>query len=319
MKTFVFQNSPISSVLAQQYGYHEWLINRFLQFVPDVKCFLEKMEREPQLYIRTNTLKINTKDLKERLVSKGFELEDTVLDDVLSVKKQTFRVGATTEYLLGYYYIQDLSSCLAVDALDVRESQSVLDMASAPGGKTTYISQKMKNTGILIALETNPRRMRALRFNLQRCGVINTCVLKLDGNNALDLNMHFDRVILDAPCSCEGIIAKDKSRKTNHRPEDIEFCAARQSTLIENAVRLVKPGGLLVYSTCSFAPEENEIIVNLLLEKLNVEIEPIRYGSEGLTSFGVLHFNPMLKNTRRFYPHIHNTLGFYIAKLRVYS
>ena len=177
----------------------------------------------------------------------------------------------------------------------------------------------MKNTGILIALETNPRRMRALRFNLQRCGVINTCVLKLDGNNGLDLNMQFDRVILDAPCSCEGIIAKDKSRKTNHRPEDIEFCAARQSTLIETAVRLVKPGGLLVYSTCSFAPEENEIIVNLLLEKLDVEIEPIRYGSEGLTSFGVLHFNPMLKNTRRFYPHIHNTLGFYIAKLRVYS
>jgi NOL1/NOP2/sun family putative RNA methylase len=273
----------------------------------------------PQLYIRTNTLKINTKDLKERLVSKGFELDDTILDDVLSIKKQTFRIGSTTEYLLGYYYIQDLSSCLAVDALDVRENQTVLDIASAPGGKTTYISQRMKNTGILIALETNPRRIRALRFNLQRCGVINTCVLKMDGKRATDLNMQFDRVLLDAPCSCEGIIAKDKSRKINHRPEDIEFCAARQSALIETAIRAVKPGGLLVYSTCSFAPEENEIIVNLLLEKLDVEIEPIRYGSEGLTSFGLLDFNPKLKNTRRFYPHIHDTLGFYIAKLRVHN
>jgi 16S rRNA C967 or C1407 C5-methylase (RsmB/RsmF family) len=88
--------------------------------------------------------------------------------------------------------------------------------------------------------------------------------------------------------------------------------------LIETAIRVVKPGGLLVYSTCSFAPEENEIIVNLILEKLkNVEIEPISYGSEGLTNFGVLHFNPALKNTRRFYPHIHDTLGFYIAKLRL--
>jgi tRNA (cytosine40_48-C5)-methyltransferase len=273
----------------------------------------------PQLYIRTNTLKINTKDLKERLVSKGFELDDTILDDVLSIKKHTFRIGSTTEYLLGYYYIQDLSSCLAVDALDVRENQTVLDIASAPGGKTTYISQRMKNTGILIALETNPRRIRALRFNLQRCGVINTCVLKMDGKRATDLNMQFDRVLLDAPCSCEGIIAKDKSRKINHRPEDIEFCAARQSALIETAIRAVKPGGLLVYSTCSFAPEENEIIVNLLLEKLDVEIEPIRYGSEGLTSFGLLDFNPKLKNTRRFYPHIHDTLGFYIAKLRVHN
>jgi tRNA (cytosine40_48-C5)-methyltransferase len=319
LKIFEFPDSSISSILARQYGYHKWLINRFLQFVPDVKCFLERLEMTPQLYIRTNTLKINTKDLKERLVSKGFELDDTILDDVLSVKKQTFRIGSTTEYLLGYFYIQDLSSCLAVDALDVRENQTVLDMASAPGGKTTYISQRMKNTGILIALETNPRRIRALRFNLQRCGVINTCVLKMDGKKATDLNMQFDRVLLDAPCSCEGIIAKAKLRKISHRPEDIEFCAARQSALIETAIRAVKPGGLLVYSTCSFAPEENEIIVNLLLEKLDVEIEPIRYGSEGLTSFGLLHFNPKLKNTRRFYPHIHDTLGFYIAKLRVHN
>jgi tRNA (cytosine40_48-C5)-methyltransferase len=319
LKTFEFPDSSISSILAREYGYHQWLINRFLEFVPDVKCFLERLEMTPQLYIRINTLKINTKDLKDRLVSKGFELDDTILDDVLSVKKQTFRIGSTTEYLLGYYYIQDLSSCLAVDALDVRENQTVLDMASAPGGKTTYISQRMKNTGILIALETNPRRIRALRFNLQRCGVINACVLKMDGKRATDLNMQFDRVLLDAPCSCEGIIAKDKSRKTNHRPEDIEFCAARQSALIETAIRAVKPGGLLVYSTCSFAPEENEIIVNHLLEKLDVEIEPIRYGSEGLTSFGLLDFNPKLKNTRRFYPHIHDTLGFYIAKLRVHN
>jgi len=319
LKTFVFPDSSISSILARQYGYNEWLINRFIQFVPDVKCFLEKLEMNPQLYIRTNTLKIDTKDLTERLASKGIELENTILDDVLSVKKQTFRIGSTTEYLLGYYYIQDLSSCLAVDALDVRQNQTVLDMASAPGGKTTYMAQRMKNTGIIIALETNPRRIRALQFNLLRCGVINTCVLKMDAKGVTDLNMQFDRVLLDAPCSCEGVIAKDKSRKINHRPEDIEFCAARQSALIEPAIRVVKPGGLLVYSTCSFAPEENEIIVNHLLEKLDVEIEPIRYGSEGLTRFGLLHFNPSLKNTRRFYPHIHDTVGFYIAKLRVHN
>ena len=113
---------------------------------------------------------------------------------------------------------------MAVDALDVRQNQTVLDMASAPGGKTTYMAQRMKNTGIIIALETNPRRIRALQFNLQRCGVINTCVLKMDAKGVTDLNMQFDRVLLDAPCSCEGVIAKDKSRKINHRPEDIEFC-----------------------------------------------------------------------------------------------
>jgi 16S rRNA C967 or C1407 C5-methylase (RsmB/RsmF family) len=87
-----------------QYGYHEWLISRFLQFVPDVKGLIEKMEMKPTLYIRTNTLKIKTKDLKERLVSKGFELEHTILDDVLAVKKETFRTGATTEYLVIIIY-----------------------------------------------------------------------------------------------------------------------------------------------------------------------------------------------------------------------
>jgi tRNA (cytosine40_48-C5)-methyltransferase len=319
LKTLIFPSTPESIRLARLYHYDEWIVNRFVQYIPDVNNFLEKMDRRPQRYIRTNTLKINSKDLKSKLFSKGFELRDTVVEDVFAVIKSSFSIGATTEYLLGYYYIQDLSSCLAVEALDVRQDQTILDMASAPGGKTTFIAQKMKNSGGIIALEPNPRRIKSIIYNLARCGVINTCIYKMDGRHVSHLNIKFDRVLLDAPCSGEGIIARDIQRKTNHKPEDVEYCVLIQTSLIEAAMKVVKPGGLLIYSTCSFAPEENENIINSVSNKFDIEIEPLQYGSGGLVGFGDLKFGQKLKNTRRFYPHIHDTLGFYIARIRVNS
>jgi NOL1/NOP2/sun family putative RNA methylase len=317
LKTLVFPSTPESVGLARLYRYDEWIVNRFMQFVPDVYTFLETLERHPPRYIRTNTLKIDSKKLKSKLLSKGFKLKETALEDVIAVEKALYSIGATTEYLLGYYYIQDLSSCFAVEALDIGKDQTVLDMASAPGGKTTFIAQKMENTGCLIAIEPNPKRVRSILYNIARCGVINTCVFTMDGRQVSNLDLKFDRVLLDAPCSGEGVIAKDNDRKTNHKPEDVEYCALIQRELIEAAVKVVKPGGLLVYSTCSFAPEENENIVNYLLDKFDIQIEPFQYGNDGLVNFGDFHFRPDLKNTKRFYPHIHKTLGFYIAKIRV--
>ena len=275
------------------------------------------MERQPARYLRVNELKINKSDLRARLESKGFELESTVLPEVFLVKRSPMSIGATTEYMLGQYYLQDLSSCLAVDALDVGPDQTILDIAAAPGGKTTFIAQRMKNTGIVIALEPNERRARSMTFNLARCGVSNTAVFRLDGRDAEQLGTKFDRVLLDAPCSCEGVIAKDATRKTSHSPGDVEYCSNRQEKLVESAARLVKPGGVLVYATCSFAPEENEMVVESLLHSGRISVEPIPYGSEGLTRFDDREFNAQLKNSRRLYPHLHNTTGFFIAKLRI--
>lgn len=316
--TLIFSESAESVLLAARYGYDRWLVGRFLEYVPGVEDFLEKMERPPTQYIRVNTLKTNRKELETRLSSKGFELKRTNIPEVLAVEKAPIATGATNEYLFGHYYIQDLSSCMAVDALDISKDQVVLDVAAAPGGKTTFIAQKMENTGSIIALEPNERRARAMSFNLARCGVYNTCILRRDGMHAEKLQMKFDRVLLDAPCSCEGVIAKDATRKTNHTPQDVDYCAARQDKLIEAAAMMVKSGGILVYSTCSFAPEENEIVVDRLLQKLgNVAVEPLKYGSSGLTRFGDMTFDNQLMNTRRLYPHVHDTTGFFIAKLRV--
>jgi tRNA (cytosine40_48-C5)-methyltransferase len=317
MKTVIFPRTPESVKLAKTYGYDEWLISRFIEYVPDLDRFLETMNGLPNQYIRTNTIKISNIDLEKRLTSKGFHLKDTVIRDVFAVEKSPFPIGATTEYLLGYYYIQDLSSCIAVESLDVQEDQIILDMASAPGGKTTFIAQKMKNTGCVIALDINSARINSMVFNIARCGVMNSCIYKMDSRQVADLNIKFDRVLLDAPCSCEGVIIKDKTRKTSHTAQDVEYCVSNQMELIEAAIKVVRPGGLLVYSTCSFAPEENENIVNSTLDRFDIKIEPVQYGIEGLTNFGDIQFHDDMKNTKRLYPHIHNTLGFYIARLRI--
>lgn len=316
--TFIFPESNESTDLAAKYGYDRWLVGRFLEYVPRIRDFMDKIERPPTQYIRVNTLKTSVDELEARLRSKGFELKRTTLPEVLEVKIAPMAKGATTEYLLGHYYIQDLSSCMAVDALGVEKDQAVLDIAAAPGGKTTFIAQRMANTGTIVALEPNERRARSMSFNISRCGVFDTCILKMDGLNAEKLQMKFDRVILDAPCSCEGVIAKDAARKTNHTPEDIDYCAERQDSLMNVAATMVKPGGILVYSTCSFAPEENEMVVDRLLQGSgNISIEPLEYGSSGLTKFGEATFDNRLKHTRRLYPHIHDTTGFFIARLRV--
>jgi tRNA (cytosine40_48-C5)-methyltransferase len=316
--TRIFPESAESSGLAARYGYDRWLVGRFMEYVPDVQLFLDKMEKAPTQYIRVNTLKTGRDELEGRLRSKGFELKRTAIPEALAVEKAPMATGATNEYLLGHYYIQDLSSCMAVNALEVSENQAALDIAAAPGGKTTFMAQKMRNTGSIVALEPNGRRARSMSFNLARCGVYNTCILCMDGLQAEKLQNKFDRVLLDAPCSCEGVIAKDATRKTSHTPEDVDYCASRQDRMIEVAARMVKPGGTLVYSTCSFAPEENEMVVDRLLQKVGgVAVEPVEYGSSGLTRFGDVTFDGQLKNTRRLYPHIHDTTGFFIAKLRV--
>jgi tRNA (cytosine40_48-C5)-methyltransferase len=319
--TLIFPESVESASLAAKYGYDEWLVSRFLEYVPRIEDFLSKMERPPTKYIRVNTLKTTREELEGRLRSKGFQLESTVMPEVLAVIKAPLAIGATTEYLLGHYYIQDLSSCLAVDALGVSEGETVLDVAAAPGGKTTFIAQKMNNTGAIIALERNERRARSMSFNIMRCGVYNTSIFRMDGLQAHKFEMKFDRVLLDAPCSCEGVIAKDNRRKTSHTPQDVDYCSRMQDKLIDVAARCVKPSGILLYSTCSFAPEENEMVVDRLLQefKNNITVEPISHGrsSRGLTKFGDCRFDRQLNNAIRLYPHIDDTTGFFIARLRV--
>ena len=232
--------------------------------------------------------------------------------------KQT-SIGSTIEYLKGYYYIQDLSSCIAVEELEIDNGSdlTVLDMAAAPGGKTTHIAQKLNNKGAIFACELNPNRLASLLFNLSRCFVQNTIVLNIKAEEINELELQFDRVLLDAPCTCEGIIMKDNSRKKSRNLVDLETCSNRQKKMIISGFNVVKPNGLLIYCTCSFAPEENEMIIqHLLSNHKDATLEPLNYGMNGLTSFSKYQFDEKMVFTKRFYPHIHSTNGFFIAKIR---
>jgi 16S rRNA C967 or C1407 C5-methylase (RsmB/RsmF family) len=151
-----------------------------------------------------------------------------------------------------------------------------------------------------------------------RCGVQNTHLYNMDATNVATFGIKFDRVLLDAPCSCEGVISRDKSIKINHTPDLIDRCAQRQLSLLNAAIRVTKPGGTIIYSTCTFAPEENEFVVNAVIDSNEgIEIEPMDFGKDGLTTFSDYILNSTLKSTKRLFPHIHGTIGFYIAKLRV--
>jgi len=334
-------HNEYSKKLAEKYGYKDWMISRFLNFVPNTENLLEYTEnnKSPNYeYIRANNLKIESQKLKGRLIEKGFRVKDTILKEVFKVEKTKEEeannteesrknnglpsIGSTLEYLKGYYYIQDLSSCIAVDELEIsgnNNSMTVLDMASSPGGKTTFIAQKMNNRGKIIACEPNSKRIPSLIFNLSRCSVKNTSIFNIFGEDVGKLAMSFDRILLDAPCTCEGIIIKDETRKKSRNLKDIEVCSNRQKKLIQSALHVLKPSGIMIYCTCSFAPEENEMIIDDLIRNNkdgNIEIMPLKYGVNGLTEFGNHQFKKDISKTKRLYPHIHNTNGFYIAKLR---
>jgi tRNA (cytosine40_48-C5)-methyltransferase len=323
-------NNEYSEKLSKKYGYPEWMISRFLSFIPDTEMLLRYIEDIYSNtynnfdYIRTNTLKIDPDSLKKRLYEKGYTINNTILKEVFKIEKASGKklpsLGSTLEYLKGYYYIQDLSSCIAVEELEINEScQTVLDLAASPGGKTTFIAQEMNNRGKIVACEPNPKRISSLIFNLSRCYVRNTMVFNTLGEDIGKLDMNFDRILLDAPCSCEGIIAKDQTRKTSRIYKDIEICSIKQKKLIKSALNVLKSDGIMIYCTCSFAPEENEMIIDYILNNNNegvIEIESVKYGINGLTEFNNYQFDKKITNTKRLYPHIHYTNGFFIAKLK---
>jgi NOL1/NOP2/sun family putative RNA methylase len=205
-----------------------------------------------------------------------------------------------------------------VEVLDPRPGEVVLDLASAPGGKTTHIAQNMENTGMLFSVEQDRLRIESLHSNILRCGVRNTIVIRGDARKVEQLPVDADRILLDAPCSGEGLIPLDPTRKISKTMADIMYCATREDEMLDAAVRKLKPGGTIVYSTCSIAPEENEYVIDGILKKYpEMVIAPIdlEFGSPGYPNPYDVSLDPTLVLARRFLPHLHHTEGFFICKL----
>lgn len=287
---------------------------------------MEASDHPRPLVIRTNTLKTTRKDLLEALSKRGAAVEAIDWSKVaVKVTESSVPIGATPEYLGGHYMLQSASSLNPVMALDPRPGEKILDMSAAPGGKTTYIAQLMKNSGTVVANDLKAERQKATIANLHRLGVKNAIVCNYDGRQIPKVFKGFDRVLLDAPCSGLGIIARDQSVKLQRSIKDIERVAHLQKELLRAAIDTVDAnsptGGIIVYSTCSISVEENEQVIQYILQKRYVKVidTGLQVGKPGLTRYMQHRFHPSIANTRRFYPHVHNMDGFYVAKLKKYA
>ncbi|KAG7665783.1 NOP2 [[Candida] subhashii] len=313
--------------ICEYFGYSEFLAEKlFNLFSPsEAMEFFEANEIARPITIRTNTLKTRRRDLAQTLVNRGVNLQP--IGSWTKVGLQIFDsqvpIGATPEYLAGHYILQAASSFLPVMALAPQENERILDMAAAPGGKTTYISALMKNTGCVFANDANKARTKSLIANIHRLGCKNTIVCNYDAREFPKVIGGFDRVLLDAPCSGTGVIAKDESVKVSRTEKDFIQIPHLQKQLLLSAIDSVDAnsatGGVIVYSTCSVAVDENEAVVDYALRKRpNVKLVEtgLQIGKEGFTSYRGKHFNSKLSLTRRYYPHTYNVDGFYVAKFQ---
>lgn len=316
--------------ISHYYGYSEFLAAKLFDlFSPSEAIeFFEANEVPRPVTIRANTLRTRRRDLAQALINRGVNLDP--IGKWTKVGLQVFDsqvpIGATPEYLAGHYMLQAASSFLPVMALAPREHERILDMASAPGGKSTYIAALQKNTGTVFANDSNKDRIKSLIANIHRMGVKNAVVSNYDGREFPRVIGGFDRVLLDAPCTGTGVISKDPSIKLNKTERDFVSIPTLQRQLLLAAVDSVdaksKTGGYLVYSTCSVTIEENEAVVDYVLKhRDNVKLVPtgLDFGREGFTHYRGKKFHPSLKLTRRFYPHVHNMDGFFVAKFQKLS
>lgn len=313
--------------ICEYFGYSEFLADKLFNLFSPAEAmeFFEANEIARPITIRTNTLKTRRRDLAQALVNKGVNLQP--IGSWTKVGLQIFDsqvpIGATPEYLAGQYILQAASSFLPVMALEPQENERILDMAAAPGGKTTYISALMKNTGCVFANDANKARTKSLIANIHRLGCKNTIVCNYDAREFPKVIGGFDRVLLDAPCSGTGVIAKDESVKVSRTEKDFMQIPHLQKQLLLSAIDSVdahsSTGGVIVYSTCSIAVDENEAVVDYALRKRpNVKLVDtgLTIGKEGFTSYRGKHFNPKISLTRRYYPHTYNVDGFYVAKFK---
>jgi NOL1/NOP2/sun family putative RNA methylase len=244
----------------------------------------------------------------------------------------SFSFGATPEYLLGHYYLQAPLSQLVCEIMAPPPGATVLDMAAAPGGKTTYLAEMVGEGGVVVALDNDATRLAAVRNNAERLGIANILCVKKDARFAFDLGKKFDFVLLDAPCS--GNFCSEEQWFGRRTMTDIKLNARVQMELLKAAYQCLAPGGVLVYSTCSLEPEEDECVIDAFLKRYpDMTVEPLDglrdgardidgedasapLGDSGTTSWDGKPLDPRVAGTRRFWPHKTGFEGFYIARLR---
>lgn len=298
-----------------KYSHPKWLVDKWIdEFGVEFTEELCKANNEtPNLNITINTLKTNKSNLKEKLENRGFKIRESKYSKDSLVIENPFKISQNVEFLNGEFIIQDQSSALVAQIMNPKSGSTVIDVCSAPGGKALHIAQKMENRGRIISRDIHKHKLNLVRKNSERLG---TDIIETELYDALKLDDSLinsaDYVLVDAPCSGLGLIRRKPEIKINKSQNDIESLASLQFKILNIAKEYLKDGGILIYSTCTIGRRENLDIIEKFLNK-NPEFSTvsIRDNDKSLEEFSTLDDGYI-----ELYPNIHDTDGFFIAKMK---
>ena len=295
----------------------------------DVNEFFKVAKTLSRKSIRVNKLKIGVDELKDKLVGKGWEIR-RLFDDykeimIIDSELEPGEIGKTREHLLGYYYVQEITSMMPIIALGLNDKSRFLDLCASPGSKTTQAASVMENKGVIVANDVSIGRISILGANLERCGVTNAIMTRHNGFELCvklnKLGYKFDKILVDAPCSGEGNIRCSPRTYLEWSENLVRSLGRKQKKIAGKVVEILDERGEMIYSTCTHAPEENEEVVQHLLDNYKLEIVDVNNKLPLKTRQGLLEwrgkkFDDSMKKCVRIYHHDNDMEGFFLCKLR---
>jgi tRNA (cytosine49-C5)-methyltransferase len=296
----------------------ETIFERYRNIIPDFSLFQESLRNPFPTHLRVNRIKTEPFLVVDSLKAKGIHLKGlTEKSNTLYLASSLNTSGNLLEYFLGHIHPQALTSCLASIALGPEQGACVLDMCASPGGKTAHLAELMKNTGFIVANELYAKRQIPLGHTLERLGVLNAVIT---GYQAQEFPMKhcFDYILADVPCSGEGRFRQTKEDITYWETSAKTKLPDLQKKIILRGFDLLKEGGEMLYSTCTYNPEENESVVNFLFDNRDAKLLPIRVGPDydpGIVKWGNENYDKQLERAARFYPHRIDSVGFFMARI----
>lgn len=299
------------------------IFDRYRDLVDDGAAFEDALRRPLPTVVWANPFRITRAALEERLANQGWKAAPLAWDSNALVLPPEFPSGSRFEYLAGLYHVQEAVSLLPPLILDPKPGERVLDFCASPGGKTARLAALMENGGTLVANDRGFRRVAILKTNLERLGVMNASLTDWNAAAYPRRAGSFDAILADVPCSCEGTSRKQAAEGTIVTDERfIERLARLQEDILTRAVQLCRPGGRIVYSTCTYSPVENECVVDSVLRRFGPSVLRMRSipvpglaHSPGLPSWRGRRFDADMGHALRIWPHQNDTGGFFIALL----
>jgi NOL1/NOP2/sun family putative RNA methylase len=298
------------------------VLERYEPLIDEVDAFYAACERSLPPVLRVNTIKTTVDRARDALAESDIDVESIDWHDGL-FRFPADQPGANWPYVHGWLHGQEEVSAIPAWVLDPQPGDRVWDACAAPGSKTTQLAAQMDDTGLLVATDNNPGRIPALRSNAERLGVTNLAVTHEDSrNHSLKPfgEEPYDRALVDVPCSCEGTIRKNPDVLDEWTLDHVEGITGSQKGILRRAVQATREGGTVVYSTCTFAPEENERVLDFVLDEEPcrlVEFDLPLTSEPGITSWQGRSYAESVTRAKRIYPHHNDTGGFFCAKLEV--